>query len=382
MREPRSLAVALVVGAVILLVAPVVPVNGDAVVYAHQADTGALAERWTHAGYVMLLMMFRGLMGPVGGDVLTAVCAGWATAVVGRAHGSAAAAMVGGALLSLAPFAEVDAVWFALLAAGAHARSEVRGGALLAASIAVSPTALVALPWGVWARPGRRWRGMPWAVLALTVISAGGWWLARRGVLTGGWTPAPLAHLPWLVAGAVLAAPGWFSGEGAATHRAALPWVGLALLAPADVPSELVGLLALSPFVAIRSRRAVAAGAALALTVGIARAFVMSNQTLRESDSIRAVAEELEEHDGLVGAWSWVVRVSAARTGDPEGVPWLTSGGAHSDGFCERVPPTVVWLPPGGGPPGPVARVGGPSGAVRVPTGDPAIQEIIRRGCR
>src|SRR5690606_38627424 len=99
-----------------------------------------------------------------------------------------AGAATGVALLGIAPFAEVDPVLWSLLAVATVA-GPAGAAALVAGAVAVSPAALVALPWLVVTRRAdarvvaAALAGAVLAVLALSLASSGAWWVGERGVL-------------------------------------------------------------------------------------------------------------------------------------------------------------------------------------------------------
>ncbi|MEZ4319675.1 MAG: hypothetical protein R3F61_19320 [Myxococcota bacterium] len=309
---------ALLVFAVGVALAGAGPVNGDAAVYLDQAADGALAERWTHSGFIMILMMFHAIGLPEGAaDVLSAACCAFAVgrlgATLGR-HGSPGLAgwLLAGLVVGWAPFGEVDPVWLALVAVGCGPHA-IASAVALGAAVAVSPTALAAIPWIVMKERDLRWVGPAVAVAGLTVLSAGDWWVGTRGVVTGGWAPSPWTHVTWVLVPLAMGVRGLRPLD-------ALALVGL--LAPGDVPGHWV--LAL-PCVAAAStavdRRWWAAIAALC-SLGAQHAVSTRDRAVRENAAIERIAAEIRPGDAVVGPWSWGVRVGIAATGDPYGVPF------------------------------------------------------------
>lgn len=286
--------------------------GGDPVVYAIQARSGDLWSRPVHLGYLAL----ANVLAPLAGDALlrwldavSAVAAAAIVLLVGRSTTSAVAAAA--VVLPLAPFAEVDLVWVALLVGAPHA-PPAAAAALVALAVAVSPVALLALPWVVaTARDARPLLGALLAVAVLTVATGGAWWTGDRGVLT---------------------AAVWMPGRSLEGWAWALPWLCLPLyrgpagpllatlplcLAPPDVPGWLVPGLALAREVRGAPPLAVAQAAVAAVALAATTAGVRAEDRL-----LRRVAAELGAGDGVVARWSDGVRISAFATGDPYALTW------------------------------------------------------------
>jgi hypothetical protein len=307
------------------------PLNGDAAAYLVSAPT----DRWTHAAWA-----FAGQR--VGFAPLT-----WLAAVVAvaaavaltepagrRRVGWAAAAVV----VPWAAFPEVDLPWAALVLAAAAWRP-----ALAALAVAISPTALLALPW-LTART-RSAEGPLAAVLAvgaLTIASHGAWWTGTRGVLHAeGVLPgrglANLAwNLPWLL---LLTDPGGLR---------ALPWLVPLAFAPTDTPAWLVpGVVAAASCV-----RAPRAAVFAQLAVGWLALGGRGAAVRGENEVVARVAAELRPGDGVVAPWTWGARVAVARTGDPYGWPWHPPDRFLQDQARQWCDPPVerVWVLPSPAP--------------------------------
>jgi hypothetical protein len=311
------------------------PANGDFPSYLAQARALDLWDRATHAGFVALLV-------PLAWLPPAAFPFGAAAATVWAAHGNTRDAV--GRWLSLlvatpvAAFPEVDVVWVAALL------SSVTSPLWAAASVTVSPAALLALP--AVARSRAAWAAAFGAVALLTLGSAGGWWWGERGVLHPG---------PWLpgrsVGSWVLALP-WLLVPAARWDRSlvrdllcALPLVAL----PADVPGWVVPALRLARAVDLSSpgsRRWVAAQVVVTAVLTLATVA----RVREENVVISRVAASLAPGDGVVAPFSWGARLSVVATGDPYGLRWHPPGGFLRDqraAWC-AAPPTRVWtLPPG-----------------------------------
>lgn len=328
------------------------PLNGDAAAYAASLVHGAWLERWTHAGWLALV----GVGWPIGRAIgaspgswldgasiaasAAAVWAGGALAARDGADRRTAAAATAAVIAPWAAFGEVDPAWIALVVGAAAGPTW-----LAAAAVAVSPTALLAVPWACAAR--RSWAPLGWAlaaVAALTALSAGGWWTGERGVLTG---PTPLVgrtlgawawHLPWLLAPAVAAAGG--------DRR--LLWLVPLALAPPDVPAWLVIGVALGAVGARVRRGWVPVLVAAQLALGMAELGWRAARVRRETQVVERVAAALGPDDGLVAPWSWGARVAVARTGDVYGMRWRTPTGFVRDqasAWCDDVPVRAIVLP-------------------------------------
>lgn len=328
------------------------PRNGDVAGYLWQVSAGAPWDRATHAGYVGLASPVVALLGPgrgplaldllsVGACVLAAAAWGWRAPTAGFA--------LAAVLLPVAAFGEVDPVWLACLVV-ASGSGTVAAAALVALGVAVSPAALLGLPWLCVARgrdAGLLVATAATTVAVLTLASAGAWWVGERGVLASDWSSLPrvpgawLLHLAWPVV--LASAP---AGDARSAGREAASLAPLLLL-PADVPGwVLVGVAAARRLTDPPSRGvvlAVAAQAVLALWwAGADRArFVDDNR------AIGAVATTLDpDRDGVIAPFTTGARLSYARTGDPYGLRWHPEGRWLRDQratWCARGGPERVW---------------------------------------
>ncbi|MCA9567997.1 MAG: hypothetical protein KC656_09150 [Myxococcales bacterium] len=313
------------------------PMNGDQAVYLDQAARLALTERWTHAAYVAL---HAGWGTSWRSDVLTLACGaatvGWITSQCGIYRG----VVLGLALLPWLAFGEVDLPWFLLVVVGVLAGRRT-GSIALAGAVALSPTAVAALPW-VAARTGdRRWVGGLAMIGLLSVLSAGGWWVGRRGVLMADWSLAPLTVvIPGSLAALALGRR--------PTGRELLALLPL-LAAPSDVPAGLVGVLAVVVATVHLSRPVavgVVAGGVLALLGG--RGLLATHaRVTAETAALTALAEEVGTRDEVRGPWSWRVRLSLLATGEVDGFAREGEGARTIE-----LPVTPPVPPPGGTRPG------------------------------
>lgn len=300
--------------------------NGDAAAYVAQAQQGALLERPTHLGYVLLASLlgrFAGEALPTWLDAVSALSAATLVGCLGT-RGIGRALVAAAVVLPMAPFAEVDLLWIALLALSLEARP---AAAALCAGLAVSvsPVALLALPWVGVARG--EWRavvgGATVAVLALTGISGFDWWVGHRGVLTsavlmpGRALESWAIGLPWLAL--PLVAP---TRELGVRLLATLPL----LLAPPDVPTWIVPGLVLAQGLREGVGRPWAV-VLLGLQVGLSGARLGSavGEVRSEHAVLVALADELGPEDGLIARWSVGARVSFLATGDPYGLLWRSA---------------------------------------------------------
>ncbi|MCB9697846.1 MAG: hypothetical protein H6738_13780 [Alphaproteobacteria bacterium] len=327
------------------------PRNGDVAGYLWQVAAGRPWDRATHAGYVWLASPAVALLGqdrgPLALDLLSvAACAlasaaaGWRAPIAGYA--------VAAVLLPLAAFGEVDPVWIACAAVAVTAPVGV-SAALMATAVAVSPAALLALPWVCVARG----RDAGWllgaaalAVAALSLASGGAWWLGERGVLVSelsslGRVPGTwLAHLPWILVLALAAA-----ADGS-WRREALALAPLLLL-PADVPGWAVAGVAVARRLdGIPLPRAwLAVGGQAALSLGWV--LVDSGRIADETSAIAAAATAVDpERDGVIAPFSAGARLSWVRTGDPYGLRWHPEGRWLRDQrstWCAEGAPARVW---------------------------------------
>jgi len=320
--------------------------NGDAAAYCAQAWSGDLTDRWTHVGYVfgawLLSPLGPGL--PLALDMVGVAAAVVAAAAAARLAGNRPVAAVAAvaALLPIAPFLEVDPVWIALVVASAAGMP----GAM-ALAVAVSPTALLALPWV----GGTRGRG-PWgeavvAIAVLTVVSSGAWWMGERGVLVAP-PPRPVRML-W----ACLAGVSWpLLIAALARRRDARSLVLLAplVLAPPDVPVwALAGVACGVVLGRAPAHAAVPWLVAVALVLGGARAVHRAGVVAAEHAVVTQVVASWRVGDGMEAPFTWGARVSVAATGHPYGLPWHPPGGWLRDQrrqWCVSPPTRVVHLPP------------------------------------
>jgi hypothetical protein len=349
--------------------------NGDAAAYAAQAWAGDLGDRPIHAGYILVAMAlsFGGWERlPLALDALTALAAGVAVvAVSARVEGPGkvvTALLLGVAVLPECAFAEVDVVWFALLALAVAVNGPFRAAALAAAAVLVSPTAIAACGWVVVERLRKeRPEGVAWVPVAVAcTVSAllGGtqteWWSGDRGV--GTFTPDPLlTWSSWLRQADVLGPAALLGVLALIPEAARKRWPAVLataplLLAPADVPAWLVPAAAL----------AVAAGEAANTREDLRRVWLvlLVPYTLvglaaldRAHDRIAAdsalaahVAAEMQPTDGLVAPWSWGVRASVQATRDAYELRWRVPGEPVRNQewqFCQGLTGRVAVLPPG-----------------------------------
>jgi hypothetical protein len=326
------------------------PLNGDFPAYLAQARAGELGVRATHVAFVAALTPVAWLPSAAFGYAAAAALAAGAWAHDRDPLRRALWLLV---VTPIAPYAEVDPLWVALLLG-------TRGSAVgVAAAVAVSPAALLAL--GA-ARTWAAWAAAAATVLALTLATGGDWWWGDRGVLT---------------------APAWLPGRVLAGWAVGLPWLLLPvvrwdralaldlvattplLLLPPDVPGWLVPAIrlgrAVDPSAPGLVRQLALQGLVVVAWTGSAAARIAA-----ENDTISAVAAALGPEDGVEAPFSWGSRLGVAAAGAPYGVRWHPPGrflGAQRDAWCAAPPPRVWVLPPD------------PGGAIRV-RGDAA------RDCR
>lgn len=355
------LATAATVGAAGASLGGVGFVNGDAAAYAAQAMAGDLADRSVHVGYLAgaAWLAARVTDLPRALDLASSAFAAAAVALagaVGRSEGGLPAVAALGAaavILPLAPFAEVDPVWLALVLL-ARSLPGRWSAAPMAAAVLVSPVALLAVPWAGWG-DGARLRaalaGAALAVVAVTAWSGGDWWVGARGVLDAPW-PQPDRvldrwgrALPWALLPLALAARG--------TAFEALAWLPL-LLAPADVPTWVLPGWSL----ALRASRGapsvpvegVGALLAIQLAIGGFATWAARDRVVAEDVVVREVAAALGPDDGLVAPFTWGARVSVVASGSPYALRWRPPEGFLRDQqgpWCDRPLDRVAVLPPG-----------------------------------
>lgn len=304
MKHPWVLALA--AGVLALPFVGAGPMNGDQAVYLDQAVRGAWFERWTHVAYVLL---HAGWATSRGSDLLSVAVGTVGVGVVAARSGPAAAFVLAAFLVPAMPFGEVDVLWFVAVVLAAAG-----GRGVGAFAVAVSPTALAALPWlGV--RFGWRSVILPAVcVLSLVVASQGDWLVGRRGLVTSSWSLAPhLQVLPGLVASLVLARRPRFVEVLALSPL---------LLAPSDVPAGWLGVLAVIHGPPVERglprwlRGTVAAG-----LVGSALWMLVSTslRVREETQRIEELAARVSDADEVRGPWSWRVRLALQATGEVDG---------------------------------------------------------------
>lgn len=360
--EPlRVLAAAALVGLAGAALGGVGFTNGDAAAYAAQAATGELADRSVHLGYLAGAAWLASRVAdlPRALDLVSAAASALAVlfaAPVARAGGGLpgiAAFAAAAVILPLAPFAEVDPVWLALVVL-ARALPGWSAALPMAAAVLVSPTALLAVPWAGWG-DGPRLRGIvvgaAVAVVALSVATGGDWWFGARGVLE---TPLPNPGraaqawgraLPWALVPLALVARG--------TAFEALSWIPL-LLAPPDVPAWVLPGWSLAFRAAHGAPRvpleAVAGLLGIQLAIGGFSAWAAHRRVAEDDAVAHEVAAALGPDDGLVAPFTWGARVSVLATGDPYGLRWRPPEGFLRDqraAWCGTRLGRVAVLPPG-----------------------------------
>lgn len=343
---PSTLLIALLVLGPALVGVGSGPMNGDAAAYLAQATAGVVADRWIHLGYLgpaALLGRFVDL--PIALDGVS-----WGAAVVAVLAVARIAARDGGdprlatilaaaVVMPWSPFAEVDLAWIAAV------HLAVAGSELwIGVAVAISPAALLAVPWVVANRPdrGRRLVAVVLAtVVGLTVVSGGAWWTGERGVLTTGApalgrTAAAFGwHLPWLVVALV-------RPDGLRRMAWCLPL----LLVPPDVPAWLVPGLAAA--CAARTGRFGVGVMVIQLGLAGGETAWRIGHVRRETRIVAEVVATLGPDDGLIAPWTWGARVAVAASGDPYGIPWHPSGRFlrdQHDRWCADPPERALLLP-------------------------------------
>lgn len=356
-----------------LLLAGHGPVNGDAAVYQHQAVQGILDQRSIHLGYVALarlLWLAGGETMPWLLDALNALAAGtlcFAAGMLAQREGgraSVASLATAACLLPVAAFGEVDALWAALLACAALVPAWA-AVPMVAGAVAVSPLALLALPWLILAR----WQGdggwrRAWIapglglLLWLPVLAWCGadWFAGPRGVLSDAALPVSWERLgdAWLSALALpgLAAP-FVIGLGRSGRRGAI-LLALAILPLfllvrfADVHAWMIAALVVG-WLAGRGtsvwpvhRALLWVPLVLQLAFSWRDALTHRNQVRQANTTIAALAQRLEPGAVVVASWSWGVRYGLARAGEPYG------GGWQQVVETDQPLPEELWvLPPG-----------------------------------
>ncbi len=367
--------------------------NGDAAVYAFQASRGDFSERLVHVGYLAAAWLVAQVAGAhlaLALDVVMALCAGGVVALTAhlasRLKGAPSLAAWGAAsvVLPLASFAEVDLPWVLCAVGAAAVPSRVAAAGLVAAAIAVSPTAALSVGWVVVVRAmiaaeqaGNRDAfphharaearvigvGALVAVAALTIGTEGAWWTGDRGVLSGPHLAPDRTLHAWLTgaanAGLVLAA-----GIGALrSHRGGRMLLAAAplLLAPPDVPAwvpcglSVVLVASYAPSMAGLGRALAWAGVAAAVVLSIGRWDATRVRIQGEERMIQSVVDALGPDDLVVAPWSLGVRTSLAAVDDPYALAWRTPGAPVRDQAartCASVYTRIAVLPAGASLPG------------------------------
>lgn len=322
--------------------------NGDIAAYVAQGWSGDLANRFTHVGYTGLATVLAPLAGrelPVALDVVNVVAAGlacaFATRLTRHARGwvGLAAACIA---LPWAPFAEVDLPWIAAVLGAAVG---VPGSAAVA--VALSPTALLALPWAAWHRRhlGPLLEGTL-VVGVLTLASHGAWWWGPRGVLT--------PH-PWLIGrnlGNWLVTVPWWLVVTGRPPRMVGPVLAVSplLVAPADVPTGvLVAVIATAAALQPTRTRHLRALALAIVAVGAWQATrARADRVATEHRAILTVLRRFDPGDGLVAPFTWGARAAVIATDDPYGLAWHPEGRFLRDQAIawRHVDGTIWVLPP------------------------------------
>ncbi|MBX2803010.1 MAG: hypothetical protein KTR31_35330 [Myxococcales bacterium] len=327
-------------------------VNGDAAAYVAQGWAADPWDRVVHLGYVALAIG----LAPLAGDALPTVLDGvgvlatvalagvWGRRIGGR-DGAVAALGVVAAMLPWCAFAEVDPVWIAAVGLSAAGVPAAMGCA-----VAVSPVALLALPWVSRTRGRGPVLEAVLAVVVLSVVSGGDWWVGDRGVL---------AARPWLLGRTLQAwlwaAPWAMLAAASLRPRSLWPLLGLVglCLVPPDVPAYALGGVA----VAIQLGRArlgsvAAVAVAVQLVVASHHAAERAATVRAEMSVIRHVAASMTPTDGLVAPFTWGARVAVVASEHPYGVVWRPRRGWLRDQrrtWDRARPSRLVHLPPGHG---------------------------------
>ncbi len=362
--DKRLLAAA---GCLLLLALPLVgagPVNGDAAVYLYQAREGIFDERTIHIGYIALAALLRPLAGSALGAVMDGISclalAGLALAagLLARRQGGrglVALLVTAACALPVAPFAEVDLLWAALLALAAALPQRWAAALLVAGALSVSPVALLGLPWVAWTRRD------PWgpgagllAWLPLLAWCGSDWWLGPRGVLTAVAVPSSWMRLctAW---GAALLLPG-IAGlvlvglqglDRARALGAALAMVPFFLLVRnADVHAWLLGVLWLGLAAGQGALRwpvgRLLLWLPLVLQLGFSwRSAALERNRIRQDEALAARLAQRADGEKVVShSWTWGVRYGLQRGGRPYG-DWCSPG--ELDPAAQR----ILVLPPG-----------------------------------
>ena len=305
--------------------------NGDAAVYAAQAWQGDWTARWIHVGWVGLASLLAPLVGedlPLALDLVTlsfAVGGVVLAAQIAAAKGGSALVAAFGfaiAVLPEASYAEVDVPWIVLLLGAVVGRRTITTLTVVAA-IAVSPTALLGLPW-VLALRGRGRRaeviaGAAGALVVLTVASGGAWWMGDRGVLHAVLSPWRSAER-WIFEG--LQFLPFVLGWGMASAWRAPSWALAAVLAPADVPSWVLAKAAVSVEAGTAPRFGRWCFGLLFVAIGLFSVVDRRHRVVYEAALVRQVADTLAVEDTLTAPWSWGVRIAVTKTGNPYGLCW------------------------------------------------------------
>jgi hypothetical protein len=345
-------SITLVFGLIAALAVGSGPINGDAAVYAHQASEGDFSQRWVHLGWVGLLYLvsLTGLDPGLAADMLTVGAAMACVAIAGhlasreeRGSPAMASVLVGGAILPVASWGEVDLPWVALVGLTVALEAPFVTGLAMAAAVTLSPAALLALPWVV-GRKAPDWAavlGAMVAVAVLTVVSGGEWWSGDRGVLTG----AALDPIGWLrrwsavlTMTLVLALP---AGKSSWTLLLLAPLV----LAPADTAVWALGVLAIGSLTTFHVHwRAARWSAVVAFAlVGVAGWSGQWSRVDQDRLFVEDVVGRFSDRLPVEAQWTMGVRLSLASTGDPYGLMWRIPNGWVRDQrerWCQNRKPT------------------------------------------
>ncbi len=299
------------------------PANGDAAVYAWQADNAVLAERTVHFGYIALAYV----LGPESLDLVNVLAAcGLCLGAARWADSWVAAAVVAAAVLPLASLAEVDVPWACAVSWILASKSRWGAGTWAGIAMSLSPLTLLALPWILLNR--REWAiaaSCLGVVAAISIYGGGDWWFGGRGVLD----PPPLLpgrtlqtwlwFLPWLAVPIAWSAP---------VKREGLLLLPL-ILAPPDVGAWLIGALFLGEWAA-RGWNGGGLGAGLLAAAALWGLVLQQGEITRvraENAQIAAVVAQMGPEHGLEASWSVGVRASILAGKGPYGLRWKKPGG-------------------------------------------------------
>ncbi len=309
--------------------------NGDAAAYAAQGWQGDAASRPIHLVWTVLAVVLAPLAGEALPRVLDGLVAVAAGGMVVGTRGERAL-VAAGVVLPWCAFAEVDLPWMCLVLVASSLRSTLGASVLTALAVGLSPTALLALPWLA------RWRCSPApllaggaAVLALTLLSQGGWWTGPRGVL----------HSELLLGrslGAWGLSAAWLAVLGGDRR---ILWLAPLVLAPPDVPAwVLVGVVAASGLPASRWLPVLAVGAVLAGGWGLVGRWGRVGEEQRQ---LEAIAAAHRPGEGYEGPWSWCARLGVVVDRRVDGVPFRPVRPLLDGSWPSPEVDVVGLLPPG-----------------------------------